>query len=339
MPTDPKSALAAILPATLRDLLRGRALVLGRPVWGQRAGRHVADRAGLGHLFRAHRPYVAGDDPRLLDWRAMARHDRPMIRQTEGEEELSLIALIDRSGAMNYGEGTTHKHSYAAALIAALAHLALRQGDRFGFACGGDGTIDIGHIRPTGGAHRLHALALALSPVDKEKEKEKEKMLRGVCPWGQLVLETAPRLPKRALVLATSDFLDPCPAADEEQARAAEFDLWRSFAGLRARGHDVVLLQILHADELHPPWATDDELLRIVDPTGRRTELVGSARALVRRYQARFAGHQRALTRHCEEHGIHLIQAQSNTPLEDTLLALLACLRGAPHQRARSIRR
>lgn len=332
MSTDPTSALAAILPVTLRDLLRGRALVLGRPVWGQRAGRHATNRTGLGHLFRAHRPYVAGDDPRLLDWRAMARHDRPMIRQTEGEEQLSLVTLLDRSGAMDYGDGPTHKHSYAAALIAALAHLALRQGDRFGFASGGDGTTDIGHIRPAGGTQPLHALALALAPADDRKGPH------GTCPWGQLVEETAPRLPKRALVLAVSDFLDPCPAADEAKARANEFDLWRSFAGLRARGHDVVLLQILHADERSPPWAGDD-LLRIVDPKGSRVELVGTARALMRRYQARFAGHQRALTRHSEEHGIHLIQAQSNTPLEDTLLVLLACLRGAPHQQARSISR
>ncbi len=304
-------------------------------MWGQRAGRHAADRAGLGHLFRAHRPYVAGDDPRLLDWRAMARHDRPMIRQTEGEEQLSLIALLDRSGAMNYGEGPTHKYSYAAALIAALAHLTLRQGDRFGFASGGDGATDTRQIRASGGAQRLHALALALSSANADNA---DNALRGTCPWGPLVEETAPRLPKRALVLAVSDFLDPCPAADEAMAREAELDLWRRFAGLRARGHDVVLLQILHADERSPPWAGDD-LLRIVDPKGRRKDLVGTARALKRRYQARFAGHQRALTRHCEEQGIHLISAHSDAPLEDTLLALLACLRGAPHQRARSVSR
>lgn len=332
MSTDPKSALAAILPTALRDLLRGRALVLGRPVWGAQAGRHAADRAGLGHLFRAHRPYVAGDDPRLLDWRAMARHDRPMIRQTEGEEQLSLIALLDRSGAMNYGEGPSHKHSYAAVQIAALAHLALRQGDRFGFASGGNGITDTRHLRATGGAQRLHALALALS------SKNPDNAPRKTCPWGQLLEDIAPRLPKRALVLAVSDFLDPCPAADETTTRAAERDLWRRFAGLRARGHDLVLLQILHPDERNPPWAGDD-LLRIVDPKGSRRDLVGNARTLQRRYQARFAEHQRALTRHCEEHGIHLIQTQTDAPPEDTLLTLLACLRGAPHRRASSISR
>ncbi len=332
MPSDLGNALATILPPALRDLLRGRALTLGRPVWGQRAGRHLSARAGLGHLFRAHRPYVPGDDPRLLDWRAMARRDRPMIRQTEGEDELSLCALIDRSGTMAYGEGSANKGRSAAAMIAALAHLALRQGDRFGFATGGDGTLGLAHLRPDASPSRLEALAETLAAWGS---------MRGLCPWPELLRAVAPRLPRRALVLAVSDFLDPCPEPedappsappgdphrDPQATPSGEEELWGAFAGLRARGHDVVLLQVLHPDELDPPW-TGNELLRILDPKGRREAIVGTANALRRRYRARFAAHQRALTRHCEAHGIHLLQLRSDAPLEDALLDLLARLSG-----------
>lgn len=331
MHSDSGNALAAVLPPALRDLLRGRALTLERPVWGQRAGRHLSARAGLGHLFRAHRPYVAGDDPRLLDWRAMARRDRPMLRQTEGEDELSLCALVDLSGTMAYGEGETSKRRTAAAMVAALAHLALRQGDRFGFATGGDGALGLAHLRPSASASRLGALAAALS----------EGELRGLCPWRELVAAAAPRLPRRALVVAVSDFLDPCPptggATPEVEATAgpgpegacvsAEEELWGAFAGLRARGHDVVLLQVLHPDELDPPWR-GDEFLRILDPKGSRSAIKGTANALKRRYQARFAAHQRALTRHCEANGIYLLRVRSDAPLEEALLDLLARLSG-----------
>lgn len=319
MATDPDRALAAILPPALLDLLRGRALTLARPVWGQRGGRHRAARAGLGHLFRAHRAYVPGDDPRHLDWRAMARRDRPMIRQTEGEDELSLVALVDLAGGMAYGEGATQKHRASAALVAALAHLAIRQGDRVGFATGGDGAIDAAHLRPAGGVPRLLALAEALAAPP----------LRGACPWPALLAAAAPRLPRRALVVVASDLLDPCPDAAPEAADAAEAELWASFAGLRARGHDVVLLRVLHPDELDPPWR-GGELLRIVDPQGARADLEGMAAALREGYRARFQAHREALARHCEGHGIHLLEVRSDAPLADALLGLLARLSGAP---------
>jgi uncharacterized protein (DUF58 family) len=319
MTADPDRAVAAILPPALLDLLRGRALTLARPVWGQRGGRHRAARAGLGHLFRAHRAYVPGDDPRHLDWRAMARRDRPMIRQTEGEDELSLVALVDLAGGMAYGEGESRKHRTSAALVAALAHLAIRQGDRVGFATGGDGRIDGTHLRPAGGAPRLQALAEALA----------DPPLRGACPWLELVAAAAPRLPRRSLVVAASDLLDPCPDDDPDVADALEADLWAAFAGLRARGHDVVLLRVLHPDELDPPWP-GGELLRIVDPQGVHADLEGMAAALREGYRARFAAHREALARHCEGHGIHLLEVRSDAPLADALLEILARLSGMP---------
>ena len=69
-------ALATIVPAELQELLRSRNLTLSAPIWGRRHGRHASARAGLGLDFRDHRAYVPGDDPRMLDWRAVARRQR-----------------------------------------------------------------------------------------------------------------------------------------------------------------------------------------------------------------------------------------------------------------------
>lgn len=308
-------ALAALVPPELRELLRGHPLTLQRPVWGQRAGRHSAARVGLGQLFRAHRPYVAGDDPRHLDWRAMARRDRAVIRQTEGEDELSLVTLIDASGGMAYGTGSTQKRTTAAALVGALALLALRQGDRLGFAVGDGDGVDAEHLRPGAGTQRLHALALALG----------EHPSAGVCPWPALVAACLGRLPRRSLVVAVSDFLDPC-AGDPRPS--AEEDLWASFAQLRAQGHDVVLLQVLHRDELTFPWS-GGELLRFVDPRGARPELEGTGAALQATYRRRLADHLATLARRAEAGGIHLARVVSDEPLAPAFLDLLGRLAGA----------
>src|SRR5690606_1369373 len=99
-------------------------------VWGRRFGRHRSARAGVGLDFRDHRPYVPGDDPRRLDWRAVARRERLVLRQTEAEDELSLCIVFDGSGGMAYGESdaspSTSKLRAAWAVAGGLAWLAAR---------------------------------------------------------------------------------------------------------------------------------------------------------------------------------------------------------------------
>ncbi|MBL4686373.1 MAG: DUF58 domain-containing protein, partial [Nannocystaceae bacterium] len=122
-------ALAKIVPAELRELLRSRTLSLSRPIWGRRHGRHTSARAGLGLDFRDHRAYVPGDDPRMLDWRAVARRERLVLRQTESEDELRLTLAVDDGKGMAYGSGAQSKRRYAHAVAGGLAWLAHRQGD------------------------------------------------------------------------------------------------------------------------------------------------------------------------------------------------------------------
>lgn len=321
MTRDPGQGPEAALPAELQALLRGRPLVLARPVWGHRGGRHLAARPGAGLLFRAHRPYAAGDDLRRLDWRAVARRDRPVVRLSEAEDELSLVLLLDGSGGMSYGTGPQEKARYAAALVAALAHLAIRQGDRLGFAAVGDGRLLAPLQRPTGGEARLHALLRALAELPR----------RGAAPWQRLLEDALPRLPRRSLVVLASDLLDP--GAGEPDPTAAERRLHDGLALLRAHGHDVVLLQVLHRDELTFPWS-GPEPLRFVDLRGARDDALASAAALRAGYLARLAAHLGELEATCERAGVHLHRVVTDEPLADALLSLLARLAGAPVARA-----
>lgn len=322
---DPDTALAAVLPPELRDLLRGRALRVGQAMWGGRPGRHLAARAGAGDVFRGHRPYVPGDDLRRLDWRAAARDDRFVLREHDAEDVLSAVLLFDGSGGMSYGTGGERKASYAGALLAGLASLAGRQGDRVGFASGAGGELHMHHVRPLGGPRRLLALAeeLARAPA-------------GVCPWPRLVAAAAPQLPRRSLVVLVSDFLDPCAGehaledmSDETGLPAAEAGLLDELSALGGRGHAVVLVQVLHRDELSFPWS-GRELLRLEDPRGVRPTVEGLGASLRRDYRERLGAYLAAFTAGCARRGLLCHRVVTDTPVTAAFLGLLRVLLGEP---------
>lgn len=322
---DPEIALAAALPPELRELLRGRTLRLGSAVWGGRPGRHLAARAGLGDMFRGHRAYVAGDDLRRLDWRAAARSDRLVLRQHDAEDVLSAVLLLDGGGGMAYGTGPQRKATRAAALLAGLASLAVRQGDRLGVARGEAGALQLQHLRPQGGARRLLALAEALTrpPV-------------GTCPWPELIAAVAPQLPRRSLVVAVSDFLDPCPGghgdvgmSEETGLPAAEVGLLDELAALAGRGHAVVLLQVLHRDELAFPW-TGRELLRFEDARGERPAIEGQGAGLRAGYRERLGAYLDGFHAGCAARGLLCHRAVTDAPVTTAFLGLLRALAGEP---------
>lgn len=321
---DLQSALAAVMPPELRELLRGRALRLGRPVWGGRAGRHLAARAGLGDEFRGHRAYVPGDDLRRLDWRAAGRSDRLVLRQHDAEDVASLVFLLDGSGAMAYGTGPERKASRAAALVAGLASLAARQGERLGLGRGCGGEAQLQHLRPQGGARRVVALARALAEAPA-----------GACPWPRLLAEATPQLPRRGLIVLVSDFLDPCgggaPEDMSEEAGMAPAELaWLdALAALAGAGHAVVLVQVLHRDEIEFPW-TGRDLLRFEDLRGVARPVEGQGAGLRAAYQRRVTAYLAAFAAGCAARGLVCHRCVSDQPVTASFLGLLRALAGEP---------
>jgi uncharacterized protein (DUF58 family) len=313
----PADALARVVPADLRELLRAHALELQRPVWGRRHGRHRSARAGIGLDFRDHRAYSPGDDPRQLDWRAVARRDRLVLRQTEAEDELPLALVLDAAAGMDYGEGSSSKIAVARAIAGALAWLAARQGDRVGLAIGRDDGVDARVLVPHGGQERLDAVAHALARAEP----------RGSCPWEPLLTQVAHRLPRRSLVLVLSDLLDPGRGRDDGDA--VQDELLRALAQLRARRHDVVVVQVLHDDELEFPWL-DRKSVRFEDLRRVRDDVEGPGAAMRDGYLRRLRAHLDALDTGCEARGIVLVRVVTDEPLPRMFVELLARLAGVP---------
>jgi uncharacterized protein (DUF58 family) len=79
-----------------------------------------------GHEFVGYRPYHAGDDPRRIDWSALARLDRVLVRVTRREAGERWLVVLDASASM--GAGPPGKLQRAAECAAALCALAVRSG-------------------------------------------------------------------------------------------------------------------------------------------------------------------------------------------------------------------
>ncbi|MDX6771115.1 MAG: DUF58 domain-containing protein, partial [Elusimicrobiota bacterium] len=113
--------------------LKAFSLALRRPAGGGASGRHRSLARGLSRDFSHHRPYDAADEARAIDWKAYARLDRPMVRAYRSEQRMTVSVLLDASGSMGYaGAGREPKMNAARRVAAALAWLALDQGDEAG---------------------------------------------------------------------------------------------------------------------------------------------------------------------------------------------------------------
>jgi uncharacterized protein (DUF58 family) len=99
---------------------------------GLYTGNHRSWRKGAGVEFGGFREYLPGDDLRRLDRRSALRHDRLLIREFEMDTERPLVLVVDATASMAYkGERSrASKYAYASIVAAAMARVAVSNGDR-----------------------------------------------------------------------------------------------------------------------------------------------------------------------------------------------------------------
>ncbi|MFT4030831.1 MAG: DUF58 domain-containing protein [Siphonobacter sp.] len=93
-------------------------------------GIHASKRSGAGTEFEQYRHYISGDDPKRIDWKLYARSGKHLVRESSTESNLHLRFVIDLSGSMNYREDSIRRLDYAKLILASLAYLGYRQGDK-----------------------------------------------------------------------------------------------------------------------------------------------------------------------------------------------------------------
>jgi len=190
------------------------------------AGEYHAIFKGRGMEFDEVRPYLPGDEIRMIDWNVTARMGEPYIKRYKEERELTVMLMVDASASGNFGSVNRFKRDLAAELTAVLAFAATTNNDKVGLMIFTD-QVEL-FIPPRKGRRhvlRLIRELLAFEPTGKATDLKH-------------ALDAVNRLLKRRSILfLVSDFL-------------AEPDAYRRVLGVTNRRHDLVAIDLSDPLEL-----------------------------------------------------------------------------------------
>jgi uncharacterized protein (DUF58 family) len=283
------------LEPALVERLNHLQLSARRVVEGSTTGPHKSPFKGSSIEFRQHRIYVPGDELRRLDWRVLGRTDRPYIKEYDEETNLRCLLMLDCSGSMNYGEGKSCKFDFAARVVSSLAYLMLANTEHVGLAIFRDSLEK--WIAPRSGKGQLSYITDAIERTNPGRVADPARSMH----------RAADRIGRRSLVIIVSDFLSPSAKIRE---------------GLMHLGHDrheLILLRVLHRDEVEFPFKSwmqfrgiEGEASRTCDPTMMRQMYLGN-----------FQRHSEALKKDCAAVGAECHDFITDESLVETLTRML----------------
>jgi len=153
--------------------------------------------------FESLRDYVRGDDTRLMDWKATARHRRLIVRNQDAERNQTVLLLLDCGRLMNAEVDGSSKFEYALNSALILSHVALARGDRVGL-CTFSARVHA-WVAPRPNLAHMHLITEALFNQQGDfSETDHARCLRLL----------AARHRKRALLVVLTDFVDAETGAD-----------------------------------------------------------------------------------------------------------------------------
>jgi len=272
-------------------------MVARRVVEGAISGLHASPFKGFSVEFAEHREYTAGDDPRHLDYKMLARTERLYIKQYEEETNMRVQILLDTSGSMGYAyDSKWTKLEYASYLVAVLSYMMIKQQDSIGLTCFDD---DIRLDMPARTSPRHFNELMRRLEVTKAG---------GDTDISETLHRIANRFKKRCLVVLISDLYD-----DPEE-------VLRALHHFHHRKHEVIVFQVLDKAELEFPFnevisfhdMENDERIQI-DPAYVRDEYKSQLEKFVENYR-----------RGCAEANIDYMLADTSTPYDWLLTRYLA---------------
>ncbi len=271
-------------------------LTARRAVEGTLTGRHKSPFRGFSVEFAEHRPYFPGDDPRYLDWKALAKLDKLFVRQFEQETNMRCYLLLDASGSMGYGSTNGSKLDYAVKISALLAYLVLRQGDAIGLAVFSERLRRFIPARRS--SSHLQVILEALEQVKPE----------GQTHFRRVIEELSALLKRRSLLVILSDLLDE----NEALSMALHY--------LQRRGHDTLVFHILDPDELQLPFTMPSMFVDMEEPT----RLPVDPESLRSAYKQRVERFLKECREKCGQAGAHYFRLTTDTDEASALGLYLA---------------
>lgn len=270
--------------------LRARSIVEGFLT-----GLHRSPYVGFSVEFSSHREYVAGDDPRHVNWKIFARQGRLYVKEYSAETNLNLYLMLDVSKSMECANTGVSKRNYAAALAAALAILALKQHDAVGLTLYADRVT--GHLAPRAKARQLDEIL---------------KLIETACPSGVSetfsgLSESAELASHRGLVVIVSDFF------------GEPLELMKKLEQFRYRNHEVLLFHIWDRYERDLPL---DGHINFHDLETNES-LTTQVEAIRETYQKAVNAWRAEIEQGCRKLAIDRVELTTDEPLDRALLDYL----------------
>lgn len=274
-----KSVLSRYLDPTVLSRIASRRIEPRGLVLGNLAGAHKSPLSGFAVEFAGHREYVAGDDPKHIDWRIYFARDRYFVKQYEMETNFVCHLLLDTSASMRYGEGAQQKLRYGARMAATLAYAIIGQSDKVSLA-----TFDEkvrGFIPPS---NSMAQIVRMTEHLDESQADNKTAM-------ADCLIELTGRMKRREIVMIISDFF-----TDLERLEAA-------LQRMRYNRHEVVLFHTMHRDELYFDFDGSVRFLGLEIPE----ELLTQPEELRRSYLQALAEYNERLDAICQRNRIERV--------------------------------
>jgi len=241
------------------------------------------------------REYEYHDDVRHIDWNVTARLQTPYVRVYNEEREVTAWFLLDLSPSVDFGSQNIKKRAVSTELVAVLARLLSRHGNRVGAMFYGGGVDTVIPAR-TGRRQVLHILHKILA---------RPELARSEATNLQDFLATAFQIiPRRSLVFIVSDFIST-PG-------------WARPLAQLARRHEVVAVRLYDHLERELP---DLGLLVMQDAeTGEQIFVDTHDRKFRRRFAAIAERRENELRGAFRQAGIDTLELATDDDLMDAVL-------------------
>ncbi len=280
--------------AELMKKVAGIRILTNRLIDDQLSGDYHSMFKGQGVEFDEVRPYIPGDDIRMIDWNVTARTGHPFIKRFSEERELTVFFVVDVSGSQAFGSTGRTKAELAAEITSLLALTAVRNQDKIGLVLFSDRIVKA--IPPRKGRTAVMRLVREVLAADATREKtDLAQALRFVNNIQK----------RRAVVFLVSDF-----QADDYERELRVF----------AKRHDVVACPVTDPAELTLP---DIGLVELLDPeTGDLILTDTSSRRVRETFHAAAVAEREALFTLLRRTGIDTLPLVTDHPYIDSVRRL-----------------
>ncbi len=258
-------------------------------------GMHRSPYQGISVEFAQHRPYVAGDDIRHVDWKVFGKTDKIYLKQYQEETNLHLICVVDASQSMAFGDSWT-KYDHATAIAASLSYMAIQQQDSVGLAIF-DSDLRR-YFKPSNSPGQWKTITQELQLTPRLRKTD----------TGKILDQLAEKLTHRSLIVLLSDYFD------------ASESIQTGLRHLRYKKHEIMAFQILDPLEIDFPFE-DVTLFKGMEDLG---ELLTEPRALRDGYLKQLADATERLKKMCRSMRIDFTRMNSGEPLDVALSGFLA---------------